>query len=337
MMDWQRQLLHLSQKVSSFMEFLILFTILFLLELLYFKIAEKFNIIDKPNQRSSHSVVTLRGGGIVFYLSALAFYIQSGFQYPWFFLGLTLMTLISFLDDILSLSNKIRLLVHFGSVLLMTYQLDAFNLSWYFLLITFIVIVGVINAYNFMDGINGITACYSLAVSCLLLIINSKINFVDQRLITYSMIGILVFTFFNFRIKAKTFAGDVGSVSIAYILLFCLGALIFKTGNILFILFLAVYGIDSIWTIINRLNKGENIFEAHRSHLYQYLGNEAGKNKLWISFLYGFIQLMIGLLVIWVSKYNNVTQILFAIITLTLLSVFYLVYKKAIINKYIIK
>src|SRR5690606_8354833 len=137
----------------------------------------------------------------------------------------TLMTIVSFLDDILTLSNKIRLIIHFSSVLLMVYQLDIFSLHWFFLILTFIVIVGVINAYNFMDGINGITACYSLAIGGLLMIVNLNISFVDQRLIAYSMIGVLVFAFFNFRTKAKTFAGDVGSVSIAYILLFCLGAL----------------------------------------------------------------------------------------------------------------
>src|SRR5690606_19826955 len=120
---------------------------------------EIFNIVDKPNQRSSHTSITLRGGGVVFYFGALAYFFYSGFEYPWFFLGLTLMTLVSFLDDILSLSNKIRLIVHFVSVILMAYQLDVFTLQWYYLLFTFIIVVGVINAYNFMDGINGITAC----------------------------------------------------------------------------------------------------------------------------------------------------------------------------------
>ncbi len=275
------------------MEYVILFIVLLIIELIYFRIADRFNIIDKPNLRSSHSTITLRGGGLIFYFGAIAFFITSGFQYPWFFLGLTLMTLISFLDDILTLSNKIRLLVHFSSVLLMVYQLNVFSLPWYYLLITFVVVVGVINAYNFMDGINGITACYSLVVGGLMMIVNNKINFISQDLIGYSLLGVVVFGLFNFRTKAKTFAGDVGSVSIAYILLFCLGALIIKTGNLIYILFLSVYGVDAIWTIVRRLGLGENIFEAHRSHLYQYLGNEAGCNKLIVSFMYGFIQLII--------------------------------------------
>src|SRR5690606_3159136 len=286
------------------MQYVVLFILLFVLELLYFKVADKYNIIDKPNLRSSHTSITLRGGGIIFYFGAIAYFIYSGYQYPWFFLGLTLMTLISFLDDILTLSNKVRLLIHFGSVLLMAYQLDVFSLSWYYLLITFVVVVGVINAYNFMDGINGITACYSISVAILLMLVNSKIYFIDQRLLSYSLIAILVFGFFNFRSKAKTFAGDVGAVAIAFILLFALGALIIKTGNLIYILFLTVYGIDAVWTIIRRISLKENIFEAHRSHLYQYLGNEAGINKLLISFLYGFTQFIIGMSVIWVSNYD---------------------------------
>src|SRR5690606_11678532 len=148
------------------------------------------------------------------------------------------------------------------------------------LVIGFIIIVGVINAYNFMDGIDGITACYSLAIGSLLLIENYKLNFIHQDLLIFSILGILVFGFFNFRTKAKCFAGDVGSVAIAFIILFALGKLILQTGNFLYILFLVVYGVDSIWTIVRRLYLKENIFEAHRSHLYQYLGNEARKNKL---------------------------------------------------------
>lgn len=317
------------------MIYLLVFLFLFISELLYFKIADRFNIIDKPNERSSHSSITLRGGGVVFYFAALVFFILSDFQYRWFFLGLTLMTLISFLDDVFTLSNKIRLLVHFASVLLMAYQLDLFDMPWYCLLVGFIVVVGVINAYNFMDGINGITACYSLAVGGLLIMVNSQINFVERNLLIFSMIGVLVFTFFNFRTRAKCFAGDVGSVAIAYILLFGLGMLILKTGNLIYILFLVVYGIDAVWTIIRRLNLKENIFEAHRSHLYQFLGNEAGLNKLLISFLYGAIQFGIGYVVIQISTQPLQIQLIFSLALIGGLSIIYILLKTYIIKRYI--
>lgn len=317
------------------MIYLIILIILLLLEILYFIVADHFNIIDKPNQRSSHTTITLRGGGIVFYFGALAYFIISGFQYPWFFLGLTLMTLISFLDDIFTLSNKIRLLVHFSSVLLMAYQMNLFEMPWYYLLITFIIIVGVINAYNFMDGINGITACYSLAVGSLLMLVNHEKAFIAQDLLAYTLLGVLVFTFFNFRTKAKCFAGDVGAVGIAYILLFALGTLILSTGNLIYILFLSVYGIDAVWTIVRRLYIKENIFEAHRSHLYQFLGNEAGVNKLLVSFLYAIVQVVIGLLAIEMTNFNISIQIIFTISLLVLLSIIYLVIKVWVIKKYV--
>lgn len=317
------------------MTYLLIFIILFILELLYFRVADYFNIIDKPNERSSHHTVTLRGGGVIFYFGAFIFFVLSGFQYPWFFLGLTLMTLVSFLDDVYTLSNKIRLLIHFTSVLLMAYQFELFSMPWYYLLITFIIVVGVINAYNFMDGINGITACYSIAVGGLLMIVNNSLHFVNQNLLIYTLLGVVVFTVFNFRTKAKCFAGDVGSVAIAFILLFALGALIIQTGNLLYILFLSVYGIDAVWTIVRRLYNRENIFEAHRSHLYQFLANEAKINKLMVSFTYGFIQFVIGYFVILLADQSVHNQLIFALVLLSVLSAFYLILKSYIIKKYV--
>lgn len=317
------------------MVYIFTFIGLFVLELIYFKTADHFNIIDRPNERSSHSAITLRGGGIVFYFGVLIYFIYSGFQYPWFFIGLTLMTFVSFLDDIFTLSNKVRLLIHFSSVLLMAYQLDLFDMPWYYLLIGFIVVVGVINAYNFMDGINGITACYSLAVGGLLMIVNQRVNFIAQDLLIFSLSGVLVFTFFNFRTKAKCFAGDVGSVAIAYILLFALGLLILKTGNLIYMLFLVVYGVDTVWTIVRRLLHKENIFEAHRSHLYQFLGNEAGVNKLLVSFSYGVIQFGIGCLVLQISLLSVQIQLIFSVVLIIILSVFYLLLKTYIIKRYV--
>ena len=319
------------------MTYLLILITLFVAELLYFRLADRFNIIDKPNERSSHTSVTLRGGGIIFYVAALLYFMLSGFQYPWFFLGLTMMTIISFLDDVFTLSNKLRLLVHFSSVLLMAYQLDLFEMPWYFLLIGFVVMVGVINAYNFMDGINGITACYSLAVAGLLLLVNQQVAFIDPDLLIYTILGVAVFAFFNFRTKAKSFAGDVGSVAIAYILLFALGTLILTTGEFIYILFLAVYGIDAVWTIIQRLLRKENIFKAHRSHLYQYLGNEAGVNKLLVSFSYGALQFLIGLLVIQFAQQDISAQLVFAASLLIGLSILYLIGKRVIIRKYVFK
>lgn len=316
------------------MNYIILLALLFIAELLYFKIADKYNIIDKPNERSSHSTITLRGGGIIFYFGVLAFFIYAGFPYPYFFLGLTAITLISFLDDMLTLSNKIRLLVQFSSVLLLFYEAGMLEQSLWLLPIALIVAIGTINAYNFMDGINGITVAYSLAVLLLLAYTNYEVGFVAPDLIYYTLVACIVFGFFNFRQRAKCFAGDVGAVAIAFVIVFLLTMLIIKTGNLLYILFLSVYGLDAVWTIVRRLFKKENIFEAHRSHLYQYLANENKTNKLIVSGLYGVIQLVIGLLVLFAVHKSLTIQILASGIVLVVGSMIYLAIKNYLINKH---
>lgn len=316
------------------MSYLIVIVLLFIIELVYFKIADKFNIIDKPNERSSHTQITLRGGGVIFYFGILLFFIISGFQYPYFVLGLTLMALVSFLDDIFALSNKIRLFIHLISVILMFLQIGLFSYVWFIPLTALILTIGIINAYNFMDGINGITACYSLIVLILLAIVNQNINFINKDLIYYSIIATLVFGFFNFRQKAKCFAGDVGSVSIAFIIVFLLAQLIVKTGNMIYLLFLVVYGLDTIWTIIRRLSKKENIFKAHRSHLYQYLANENKTNKLIVSGIYGLVQLLIGLVIIQAASWTLTYQLILSGGIIGLGSIIYLGLKQKLINTY---
>jgi len=147
------------------MNYLILFVSFFLLEIIYFRLANYFNIIDKPNERSSHTRITLRGGGIIFYLGILIYFLLNEFRYPWFFSGLTLIAAVSFADDIKPQSSKVRLTVHLVAMLLMFYQWDLFSLSWYFTIFALIFCTGILNAYNFMDGINGITGGYSLLIT----------------------------------------------------------------------------------------------------------------------------------------------------------------------------
>ncbi|MFW2136090.1 MraY family glycosyltransferase [Chryseobacterium sp. TY4] len=319
------------------MQYLFIILALFILELIYFRIADKFNIIDKPNERSSHTQVTLRGGGVIFYIAALLFFIISGFEYPYFFLGLTLITLVSFLDDVMTLSNKIRLLVQLISMILMFYQVDMFSLPWWIIPVALVVSVGTINAYNFMDGINGITVSNSLAVLILLAFVNHTLRFVDQDLIYYTILSCLVFGFFNFRNKAKCFAGDVGSVAMAFIILFLLAKLIIHTGNPIYILFLLVYGLDTVLTIIRRLLRKENIFEAHRSHLYQFFANENKTNRLLISGIYGLIQLLIGVLIIYSTSQSLVFQWIIALGLMLIGTLVYNVLKQNLIKKYDIK
>lgn len=270
--------------------------VLFIAELVYFRIADRFDIIDKPNERSSHKTVTLRGGGIIFFIAVAYYALLFNFPYPWFLLGLILITFISFIDDVIDLSSKVRILFHFLAMLLMFYQWGLFggDLPLWYVLIAFIFCTGVINAYNFMDGINGITGGYSLvALSALAYINSAVIEFADSNLIYIAIIGCLVFNFFNFRKKAKCFAGDCGSVAIAFIILFLLGLLIIETKNLSYIVLLLLYGVDSILTIIHRIMLKENIFEAHRKHAYQIMANELKIPHLVVSASYMLLQALV--------------------------------------------
>lgn len=316
------------------MLYLAILVILFLIEIFYFKIANRFNIIDKPNERSSHSKVTLRGGGIIFYFGVLAFFIHSGFQYPYFFVGLTLISLISFLDDVLTLSSKIRIVVQLISMSLMFYETQILGFPVWIILATLILCVGIINAYNFMDGINGITVSNSIAILILLAITNSQINFADQNIIYFSIISCLVFGFFNFRKKAKCFAGDVGSVSIAFTILFLMAMLIVKTGDLIYLLFLLIYGVDSILTIVRRIRRKENIFQPHRSHLYQFLANENKTNPLIVSATYGILQFLVGVVIIYMSRFSANIQWIFSLSLIIFATMIYLYLRRSLIKKH---
>lgn len=266
----------------------------------YFWLAERFGIVDRPNERSSHRRVTLRGGGVVFVVGVVLYYLLFEFEYSWFFGGLLAIALVSFLDDIWGVLRSssmgasgvpsgVRILVHFGAILMMFADAGFYSLPWYWVVVALVVGAGVINAYNFMDGINGITGGYSLVVVVALWVVNrygSGIGFVDENLLYALALALLVFNFFNFRRKARCFAGDVGSVSIAFIVVFLIGRLMVTTGNFAWIALLLVYGVDSVLTIVYRLMLRENIFEAHRKHLYQLLANESGMPHIFVSTIY---------------------------------------------------
>lgn len=299
--------------------------LLFIAELIYFYIADKCNIIDKPNLRSSHSSVTLRGGGIIFLISAWLYSAFYGFNYPWFLAGLTAIAGISFVDDIKSVPNKVRLVVHFAAMLCMFQDFGILNLqSWWIIILALILCVGIINAYNFMDGINGITGGYSLAVLVPLIYLNLKQPFIDPHFLYVALLGVIVFNFFNFRKRAKCFAGDVGSVGIAFIILFALGKLILETGNFTYIMFLAIYGIDSVLTIIHRILLHEDIGKAHRKHVYQLMANELHMPHVAVSSIYMVLQLGISFGLIFLPINNWV----YSAAMLVILSGVYVWFKK---------
>jgi UDP-N-acetylmuramyl pentapeptide phosphotransferase/UDP-N-acetylglucosamine-1-phosphate transferase len=305
------------------MIYTILFFILFIIELLYFRVADKFNIIDKPNLRSSHTEITLRGGGVIFWFAALLYFVQNtGYNY-FFFTGITLVSLVSFWDDIQSLSNKIRISVQFFAISLVFYDLGVFsNVPVLGIVFAYIFAIGIINAYNFMDGINGITGLYTLVVMGSLWYVNKNVQlFTDSAFIIYSMVASLVFLFFNYRKRAKCFAGDVGSIAIAFWVIYLIFKLILVTNSIIWLLFLAVYGVDAICTIMHRLYLKQNIFEAHRLHFYQILSNEYKIQHRIVALIYAIAQSIVSVLVVFL--YQKIDAVLvIVLITLPLMIVY---------------
>ena len=336
--------------MNAYVTYGIIFVILLLLELAYFKIADRFNIIDKPNERSSHSTIVLRGGGIIFLLGAWVWSIAFGFQYPWFLLGLTLVAGVSFIDDIHSLPDSVRLVVQFTAAALAFYQLGMLSGEWFetkgvlvgglLILLALIVYVGATNVINFMDGINGITAGYALAVLLPLAAINcgSKVQevqevqgvFFDQSLVIVSILSVLVFCIFNFRPKgkAKCFAGDVGSIGIAFIMLFLIGKVIIATGDLTYLIFLLVYSVDGVLTICHRILLHENLGEAHRKHAYQLMANELKIGHVKVSLLYMTLQLVVSLGFIYLCPDNVLCHWMYLIGAFIVLAVAYVLFKK---------
>lgn len=330
--------------------YFLIFFLLLVAELVYFRIADKYNIIDKPNQRSSHTTIVLRGGGIIFLIGAWVWSAFFGFEYPWFLAGVTLIAGVSFVDDIRSLPDSVRLVAQFAAAAMAFYQLDILHWSmWWIVLVALIVYVGATNVINFMDGINGITAGYALAVLIPLGLLNTNYHelsmnlatncssvfssdgvFVDQSLIVASIIAAIVFCIFNFRPKgkAKCFAGDVGSIGIAFIMLFLLGNVIIKTEDITWLIFLLVYGVDGCLTIIHRIMLHENLGEAHRKHAYQIMANELKIGHVKVTMLYMAMQLIVSLGFIYLCPNTVLCHWMYLIGALVVLAMAYVLFMK---------
>ena len=339
--------------MSIYITYGIIFVILLALELLYFRIADKCNIIDKPNERSSHSTIVLRGGGIIFMLGLWIWCITSlvsgGFtgykeasciQYPWFLLAVTLIAGVSFVDDIRSLPDSVRLVAQFVAMGLTLYELYCMpgqfleNAPWWmlsaFVVMGLIIFVGASNIINFMDGINGITGGYAMASLIPLYILNREMGFVDESLVVTVILADVVFCLFNFRPKgkAKCFAGDVGSIGIAFILLFMIGQLIMKTGDVTYLIFLLVYGVDGCLTIIHRIMLHENLGEAHRKHAYQLMANELKIGHVKVSLLYMGLQLAVSLGFVFLVPDTVLAHWIYLIGALVVLVVAYVAFMK---------
>ncbi len=313
------------------MRFLVLVVILFVTEVIFIKVARQFKVTTLSREHNIDSKDTVRGGGVIFILSVLCFYVNSHFQYSLFFLGLTIISMVSFIDDIKSLSISNRLFFQFLSVGIILFESD-FSVPSNWLYISILIFgVGVINAYNFMDGINGMMGGYSTIVVLALWSVNNyHVKFIDNDFLIFTLLGLMVFNYFNFRTKARCFAGDVGSISMAVIILFLLLKLILQTQNLIYILFLSVYGVDSVLTIIHRLFLKENIFKAHRLHLFQVIVHNLKVPHLVMASIYMLIQGVVCAIVIFNLRYSISIQLITGVGIIILLVAVYVIVKRKV-------
>lgn len=324
--------------MNELITYIVLFVALLILELVYFKIADKCNIIDKPNERSSHTKIVLRGGGIIFTIGLWIWSIAFGFPYPWLLAGVTLAAGISFVDDIHSLPDSVRLVVQFTAMFMVLQQIGVLQWElWWLVPIALIVAVAGTNIFNFMDGINGITAGYSLAMLVPLLLANRSLDklgmteaFVEESYLIVAIIGVLVFSWFNFRPrgKAKCFAGDVGSIGMALILVFAVGRLMLTTGDVTWIVLFLVYGVDGMMTIFHRIMLHENLGQAHRKHAYQLMANELKMSHVTVSCIYMVLQLIISLGMIYLVPNTIVAHWVYLIGTGIVLAIGYILFMR---------
>ena len=262
--------------------------------------ALKKNIIDTPNERSSHSVPTPRGGGLAivlsFYSALVFFYIQGSLEASIFYglLGLASIAVIGFIDDHDHIPARYRLLVHFAAASWACYWLGV--IPWggddvwlYYLLwgISLFYLVWLLNLYNFMDGIDGIATLETVTVmasaSLLLFLDDVDTHLSPMLALVAALLGFLVWNW----PPAKIFMGDVGSAFLGILI----GAFSLITANngtldfAVWLILLAVFITDATYTLLVRLFRGEKVYEAHRSHAYQYLSRQYGHKLVTIGVL----------------------------------------------------
>ena len=269
-------------------------------------------LLDVPNERSLHSQPTPRGGGLVIVVAVLvglAVILVKNRDWPWhqtagFFAGALLIAGVSWLDDLRSLSNRLRIIVHFSAAAMMIAGSGGVialpdTLPWVMAAgITLVWVAGLTNAYNFMDGIDGIAGLQGVVGGIAWFVLAR-----DPANGSLSALGLLValaslgFLFHNWP-KARIFMGDVGSAFLGFV--FASMPLLLKPPLPFLSALLVVWPFvfDTAFTFLRRLRRGERVFSAHRSHLYQRLVI-AGWSHRRVTLLYGTLAATGSALAIW--------------------------------------
>lgn len=168
-----------------------------------------------------------------------------------------------------------------------------------------------VNIVNFMDGINGMLSGMSLVVLGTLQYVNYHVvSFIDPHLIWCVLVADLAFCCFNFKEKADSFAGDVGSMLMGFILFYLIIRLIWVSNDVKWFVLLGVFLADGGLTIVHRIFLRENILLPHRKHAYEIMANELKVPHLKVSFLYMMLQMAISLLYILVPTMGTFIAII---------------------------
>jgi len=312
-------------------------------------------ILDIPNERSSHTTPTPRGGGLVLVLvSLISFTLFELLYSPKFvygyLLGAGLIALISWLDDVYSLSAAWRIVCHFLAAGIAVWQFGYwsgiylplagdFSLGVFGVVITILWIVWLTNAYNFMDGIDGIAGIQAIATAIGWCLIGWY-----WGVEIYSFYGTILFvTTLAFLIHnwhpAKIFMGDVGSAFLGYSFavfpLFGLQGLNSERVSILpfiAIVFVWMFVFDSVSTLFRRLFNAEKVWQPHRKHFYQLLVIK-GYSHQTVALFYGVSALAIVLAGVFRFAFNGSEIILISLIVMVTLLLLWLVYRKNLLTK----
>lgn len=250
-----------------------------------------FRLTDIPNDRSSHTRPTPKGGGIGILCSFILASVVSGIS-PVIWASASGLSLISFYGDFVHVSRRLRLLIQIIASCLCVYFSGS---STGFMVVFFwtLFISGTANLYNFMDGINGIAG---ITAVCAAALISMGFGLHEASIWVFFALGIACLGFLPFNIpNARVFMGDVGSILIGFWYGFLVSGLSSSAADFVFMISLMMpFYVDSIGTIVLRLINGENIASPHRKHLYQILANEAGIAHHKVSMAYGAVQFFIG-------------------------------------------
>ncbi len=300
--------------------------------------AHRFGLIDTPNERSMHKIKTPRGAGIAIFLSVIL--VQAVFNwehlisYYLIYSAISVMFLVGLIDDFFNVSPRIKFIfLFFASLLVYFYgvQIDnlgcyfgySLTLPWIFIFpFTFFAIAGLTNAYNLIDGLDGLAGSIGLIILTTFFCIGIANN--DTLIITLSasfIAALISFLLFNWN-PAQIFMGDSGSLTIGFVIaILCIQSLQYTNPtSVLFIV--AVPLLDTFIVMTRRIQRGQSPFKADKNHLHHFLFSVKGDVRF-VTFLLASLQAafsIIGFQLI--TKSDDLSLILFGVLFFIFLNLF---------------